>query len=259
MNESSKPTKVAFVTGAASGIGFATVEKLVAEGYAVALVDQSESGLTRAMDLLQVPAGNAMGLCADVTSLEALRSAVQSTELRFGTVSAVAACAGIEVMGTVLDIVPHDWDRVIAVNLTGVLNTAQATLPSLLKTRGSFVAVSSDAGTAAAQGFAAYTASKHGVIGLVRCMALDYGPAGVRANLVAPSLVETPMARRIFAEADEADEQFYRSGVPLGRFARPEEVANAIAHLLGPEASYTNGAVYAIDGGFTAGFFRALE
>ncbi len=259
MGELSAAPRVAFVTGAASGIGLATVKKLLADGYSVALVDHSGPGLERAMVATTAHSGNVISMQADVTSLEELTEAVHATEAALGDLTAVAACAGIEVMGAVLDIVPSDWDRVIAVNLTGVLNTAQATLPSLLRSRGSFVAVSSDAGTAASQGFAAYTASKHGAIGLVRCIALDYGPAGIRANLVAPSFVETPMARRIFAEVDEADEQFYRSAVPLGRFARADEVANAIAHLLGPEASYTNGAVYAIDGGSTAGYFRAID
>jgi NAD(P)-dependent dehydrogenase (short-subunit alcohol dehydrogenase family) len=159
------------------------------------------------------------------------------------------------VLGDVVSLSDPAWHRALDVNAGGVFRLARATVPFLMETRGAFVAVASDAGVTGAQGYSAYAASKHAVVGLVRCMALDYGSAGVRSNVVCPAFVETPMAERIFADSDPDERDFYRRAVPLGRFARPEEVANAIVHLLGEEASYSNGMVYRIDGGSTAGYY----
>jgi meso-butanediol dehydrogenase/(S,S)-butanediol dehydrogenase/diacetyl reductase len=142
------------------------------------------------------------------------------------------------------------------VNLTGVFLTARYAIPHLeAGGEASFVAVSSDAGIQGAAGFAAYCASKHGVIGLVKSLALDHGPRGVRCNAVCPGFVETPMAERIFADLPEQERERWRGTVPLGRFGLPEEVAEAIAHLSSPQASYVNGHTYVIDGGGTAGYF----
>ncbi|MCW2790873.1 MAG: 3-oxoacyl-(acyl-carrier-protein) reductase protein [Aeromicrobium sp.] len=114
--------------------------------------------------------------------------------------------------------------------------------------------ISSDGGVAGAQDFAAYCTSKHGVIGLMRTAALDFGPRGVRVNAVAPSFVDTPMADRIFAGIED-ERDYWRGVVPLGRFATPAEVADAVLHLL-MEATYTNGHVYRIDGGSTTGYYQ---
>lgn len=159
-------------------------------------------------------------------------------------------------MGTAPDLSLLEWSRAIEVNLTGVFLTAKYVVPQLEASGGgAFVALSSDAGIQGAAGFAAYCASKHGVIGLVKSLALDHGPHGVRCNAVCPGFVETPMAERIFADLPEAERERWRGTVPLGRFGRPEEVADAIAHLSSPQASYVNGHTYVIDGGGTAGYF----
>ena len=249
-------TRSAFVTGGASGIGLAVAHRLAAAGYSVALVDLDGSKVEEAAGVLRSEGHRALGLQADVVDLDAMVSAAQAAADEHGPMRAVASCAGIESMGTVLDTSSEVWQRTLDVNLTGVFHTAKAVFPFLLATQGAFVAVSSDAGTEGSQGFAAYTASKHGVIGLVRCLALDYGPSGVRSNVVAPALVETPMAERIFEGISAEEKDFFRAAVPLGRFARADEVANVVEHLLSESASYTNGLVYAIDGGSTVGYFR---
>jgi NAD(P)-dependent dehydrogenase (short-subunit alcohol dehydrogenase family) len=248
------------ITGAASGIGRAVAEEASSRGHDLVLVDRDERALMETVhDLAEAmgPRRSCMGRVADVTDLVSLAAAVTETRGGRAPLVGVAACAGIEVTGSVLDSSVEEWRRAIDVNLTGSFLTLKATLDELLTTGGSAVLISSDGGVAGAQDFTAYCSSKHGVIGLMRSAALDYGPRGVRINVVAPAFVETPMADRIF-DGDEAERTYWKSAVPLGRFAQPREVARAVLHLMSDEASYTNGHVYRIDGGSTAGYFRPL-
>lgn len=244
------------VTGAASGIGRAIADAALGAGCHVLLIDRDADSLAKVRNELAAY-GVVHTIAADVTDPDALLEAVSSTRSSRAPLTAVAASAGIEVLGTVDELSPEDWTRSLAVNLTGVFNTVRACLPELTETRGAFVAVASDAGVTGAQRYAAYCAAKHGVVGLVKAMALDYGPRGVRVNAVAPAFVQTPMADRIF-EGSDAERDYYQRIVPLGRFARPEEIARAVLHLLGPDSTYTNGLIYRIDGGATAGYFQAV-
>ncbi len=256
MTEPTSLHSTVLVTGAASGIGRAVAVRIAAEGYRLALFDQDAAGLEATHALL---AGEGhIALEGDVTILADLERAVAEQADSAYPLQGVVANAGIEVLGDVLALTTTDWDRSLAVNLTGTFNTAKACLPSLIKQGGSFVAVSSDAGVVGAQGYAAYSAAKHGLIGLVKSMALDYGQRGIRTNAVAPSFVETAMADRIF-ESDPASQTYYAGTVPLGRFARADEIASAVFHLLSDESSYVNGMVYRIDGGSTAGYFEKSE
>jgi meso-butanediol dehydrogenase / (S,S)-butanediol dehydrogenase / diacetyl reductase len=249
--------EVAMVTGAGSGIGRATAARLASRGAVVALVDRDERGLEATVTLIADGGGTALAVASDVTDLDQVRSAVERVVSEFGSLRTVVACAGIEVVGTIPEMALEDWERVIAVNLTGVFHTARATIPRLVAAGGgAFVAVSSDAGVQGAAGFGAYCASKHGVIGLIRSLALDHGPQGVRCNVVCPGFVETPMAERIFAGHGAEERAAWERTVPLGRFARPEEVAASIAFLTSEEAAYANGLVYVLDGGATAGYFE---
>jgi meso-butanediol dehydrogenase/(S,S)-butanediol dehydrogenase/diacetyl reductase len=250
-------TQVGIVTGAASGIGQATAEILADRGYAVALLDIDEAGALEAASRLGSGGHTAHAYHCDVTDASSVNDAVADVADRFGQLNAVAACAGIEVLGDVQALSESQWSRALDVNAGGVFRLAKATIPHLLHSKGSFVAVASDAGVTGAQGYSAYAASKHAVVGLIRCMALDYGARGVRSNVVCPAFVETAMAERIFADSAPEEKDFYRNAVPLGRFAKPSEIASAIAHLLSDEASYSNGLVYNIDGGSTAGYYVA--
>jgi meso-butanediol dehydrogenase/(S,S)-butanediol dehydrogenase/diacetyl reductase len=143
----------------------------------------------------------------------------------------------------------------MATNLNGAFYLARYTIPFLIQSRGTFTAISSDAGVQAAAGFAAYIASKHALNGMVKSMALDYGKHGVRCNAVCPAFVETPMADALLKDASAAELAYYRGIVPLGRFATPDEVAAAVAHITSSEASYVNGLMYRLDGGSTAGYY----
>jgi len=162
-------------------------------------------------------------------------------------------------LGPVTRLRLEDWHRTVAVNLTGVYLTARHTIPELLEAGGgAFTAVASDAGVTGAQGMGAYCASKHGVVGLVRCLALDHGPEGVRVNAVCPGMVQTPMVERFFVENQSEHPETWERTVPLGRFGRADEIAAVIAHLTSDEASYTNGLMYVVDGGATSGYFEPV-
>lgn len=246
--------RAAFVTGAGSGIGRATAHELARRGYRLVLLDRDAGAVQATADAIAGCGGAARAVAGDVTSEDDQRAAVQTCLDAFGGLDAAVACAGIEVGGTVTDMDLDAWRRVFAVNVDGVMLTARAAIPAILDggRGGAFLAMSSDAGVLGGRAWAPYAATKHAVIGLVRCLAMDYGRHGIRSNAVAPSFVETPMTDRILAGSESARQRYERL-VPLGRFSRPEEVARVIAHLVSDEASYTNGHVYMIDGGETAG------
>lgn len=249
--------EIAFVTGAGSGIGAAVACRLAARGAAVALFDLAKDKAEATAAVIEAEGGRALPLHGDVGDDGAVERAVAETVVRLGAPSTAVACAGVAITGAVSDISLADWQRALQVNLTGVFLTARHTIPHMVEAgSGAFTAISSDAGVHGAEGFAAYCASKHGVVGLIRCLALDHGPQGVRANAVCPGFVETPMADQIFEGTGPEVRGYYATTVPLGRFARPEEVAEAVAHLTSAEASYTNGMTYVIDGGATAGYFE---
>jgi NAD(P)-dependent dehydrogenase (short-subunit alcohol dehydrogenase family) len=248
----------AIVTGAASGIGKATALRLARRGANVGLIDRDNVAAETVARTITKSGGRALAIKADVSDSAALQNAVENVASTFGGLDTIVAAAGIALTGTVTEMSEADWHRIIAVNLTGTYLLARHTVPHLLaRGGGSFVAISSDSGVRGSVGFSAYCASKHAVVGLVRCMALDYGPKGIRSNVVCPSFVDTPMADGLLAGPDIPDRSSYERRAPLGRFARPEEIAEAIAHLSCPEASYTNGMLYVIDGGTTAGTFIA--
>jgi meso-butanediol dehydrogenase/(S,S)-butanediol dehydrogenase/diacetyl reductase len=174
-----------------------------------------------------------------------------------GKLDTVVSNAGVAFSATLAATREEDWARVMRINLDGTFFTAKFTMPHLLKSRGTFTAVASDGGIQGAVAYAAYCASKHGVVGFVRCLALDHGKDGVRCNMVAPGFVETPMAEALLAGASATERDYYQKNVPMGRFARPDEVADAIAHLSSDQASYANGMVYSLDGGSTSGYYVA--
>lgn len=231
--------------------------QLSARGASVALFDLAEDKVEATAAAIEARGGRALPLHGDVGDDRAVGHAVAEAVSRLGALTTTVACAGIAVTGTVCDISLADWQRTLQVNLTGVFLTARHAIPHLVEAGGgAFTAISSDAGVQGAEGFAAYCASKHGVVGLIRCLALDHGPQGVRANAVCPGFVETPMADQIFDGTGPEVRGYYAATVPLGRFARPEEVAAAVAHLTSADAAYTNGMTYVIDGGATAGYFE---
>ena len=254
MSAQSDGPKVAFVTGGGSGIGRATALRLARGGAALALFDRDLGAAEGVAAEIEEGGGRALALAGDVTASADLEAAVGRTVAELGGLDATAACAGIETFGTVESTTDADWERALAVNLTGVMLTARHAVPAMVAGGGgAFVAISSDLGVRGAKESLAYAASKHGVIGVVRCLALDHIGQGVRSNAVCPSLVRTPMAERIFDQVGEDEQQEWERSMPAGRFARPEEIADVIHHLLSPTSSYTNGLVYMVDAGASVG------
>ena len=251
-------SEVAIVSGAASGMGAATAIKLAARGAKVTLFDLNEEGLAKTAQIIEANGGECLKVVGSVASESDSKLAVDSTIKTFGHLNTSVACAGIVKFGTVLETSLTEWEDVLRVNLTGVFLLAKHSMEHLINSKGSFCAISSDNGRMASQGIAAYNVSKHGVLGLIRSLAVDHGSQGVRSNAVCPGPVNTPMMQKVIAGENQPDTSGWTSMIPLGRFAEPNEIANVIAHLTSDEASYTNGLVYMVEGGSSAGYYSPL-
>jgi len=244
-------TRGAVVTGGGTGIGAAIARRLAADGFAVAITGRRREPL----DEVAAETG-ALPVVADTGDPVDSRRSVEAAKTAFGRLDLLVCNAGIGSGGTVEEQTPEGWDAVLRTNVTGAFLACRAALPELVQTKGSIVTISSDAGLRAGPRSAAYCTAKAGLIMLTQCIALDYGPLGVRANCICPGWVRTPMADEEMDELGElkgADREgayeLVSSRVPLRRPGNPEEIAAAVAWLASGEAGFTTGAVIAIDGG----------
>jgi len=250
-------TARALVTGAASGIGRATATLLAQRGTAVACVDMDAAGLAETVDAIAATGSRAMPLTADVTDLAAVEAAVASAVAELGGVDAVANIAGVgDFTGDVTEIALDEWARVLAVNLTGAFHISRATIPHLRAAGGgAIVNVASQFGLVGCLASPAYCASKAGLIGLTRAMAIDHTSEGIRVNCVCPGPIDTPMLAWTAATPElTARERARTQGRNLaGRSGRPKEIAATIAFLLSDEVGFMSGSIVPVDGGWTAG------
>lgn len=236
---------VTVLVGGASGIGLATAELLAREGQALAILDRSERLADVAASLRELGAAGCETHLVDVTDAEAVARAADAIGTQH-TVSGLVNSAGVLQLGSIAEVAPADWDRVVDVNLRGVYNTCRAFLPHLERARGAVVNVSSVSGrTRSIYSAPNYVASKAGVIGLTMVLAAQHAHAGVRVNCVAPGIVETPM----LADYSEAARAKMLAAIPLGRYADPAEVAEVIAFLLSQRSSYVTGQTINVNGG----------
>lgn len=245
-------SKVAFVTGAGSGIGRATAQLFASRGYRVALVDIVEAGLRETADLINKAGGNCAHFVCDVADDASVKAAVDGAVARFGRIDAAFNAAGIdgETGKLTADCSMENWHRIMSVNLTGIFHCLRHLIPQMLiQGGGTIVNCSSSAGVRGAATCGAYSASKHGVVGLTKTAALEYGGQGVRINAVCPGMIKTPMTQN--GPMKELIDQLVVS-TPLGRLGQPEEIGGAVLWLSGPDATFVHGQAIVVDGAITS-------
>jgi NAD(P)-dependent dehydrogenase (short-subunit alcohol dehydrogenase family) len=242
-------TKVALITGAARGIGLATAKRFLAEGWAVALLDIEDTQLREAAASLADPV-NVLTLHCDVSDASAVNATMARINERFGRLDALINNAGVAVFKPILETADDEWDRVLAVNLTGPFLCIKAAAPLMREHGGgAIVNITSISGLRASTLRVAYGTSKAGLAHLTKQAAVELASLGIRVNAVAPGPVDTAMAKAVHSPAIRAD---YHDAIPLNRYGLEEELAEAIFFLCSERASYITGQLLAVDGGFDA-------
>lgn len=244
-------SKVMIVTGGAGGIGLETARHALREGAQVVLADLPTSdGAERTAKLDGLPHGSCVFLPVDVTSTEQVDLLVEQTVARFGRLDVVFSNAGIGGYGSAESACDDDFRRVLDVNLHGVFRLARAALRQMYRQgSGNIINCASILGRFGQTNGSAYSASKGAVLNLTRTLALEAAPHGVRVNTVSPGYTDTPILAKLPAKVRQKLVELH----PLGRFGRPEEVANAVIFLASDEASFITGSDLVVDGGYAAG------
>ena len=241
--------KVALVTGAARGIGLAVAKRFLAEGWRVALLDILGDVLEKSVAGLN-EADATLALTCDVSDTDAVASALAKIERRFGRLDALINNAGVAVFTPVMETSDADWERVLAVNLTGPFLCTKAAVPLMRKHGGgAIVNITSISGLRASTLRSAYGTSKAGLAHLTKQLAVELAELGIRVNGVAPGPVDTAMAKAVHSAEIRAD---YHDAIPLNRYGLEEELAEAVYFLCSDRASYITGQTLAVDGGFEA-------
>jgi NAD(P)-dependent dehydrogenase (short-subunit alcohol dehydrogenase family) len=245
--------KVALVTGAASGLGFATAKAFAEAGASVALADWNEKEVRAAAKELEDKGHHARALRCDVSDDAQVEAMVKQTVAAFGRLDAAYNNAGVQnVLAETADSPRDDYDRIMGINLRGVWSCMKFELQQMrVQGSGAIVNCSSLGGLIGGPRRGTYHAAKHGVIGFTKSAALEYATRGIRVNAVCPGMIQTPMSDKMIAEGQgEELENMMWTYVPMQRLGRPEEIADAVVWLCSSAASYVTGQSISVDGGF---------
>ncbi|MGF1616509.1 MAG: SDR family NAD(P)-dependent oxidoreductase [Acidimicrobiia bacterium] len=237
------------VTGAGRGLGAAMAELFAVEGARVVVADVDFVSAQATAERINSAGGEAISVSADITDAEDVEAIMGAAADHFGRIDVLVNNAGIASAGSVTEVSEEEWDRVMAVNVKGAYLCSRFAIPYMEQSgSGSIVCISSASGVIGQRGQVAYNVSKHALIGMVRCLALDHASAGIRVNAVCPGVMNTPMLDAL-SEDQVAQLQAMH---PLGRLAEPAEVALLVLHLASDESAFTTGGVFLVDGGLTA-------
>ena len=240
--------KVIIVTGGASGIGRETCLLIAQEGGKVAIFDMNEAGMKEVEDTIKEKGGMCKGYKVDVSDYNMVKAAVDQVTVDFGTIDGLVNDAGITRDGFLSKMEIEDWNKVIAINLTGTFNCGKAVLSYMYEQgKGTVVNLSSVVGVYGNIGQTNYAATKAGVIGLTLTWAKEFGKKGIRVNAVAPGFIKTPMTDKVPQKVLD----MMISKTPMARMGEPIEVASAIIFLLSDESSFITGHVLHVSGGLT--------
>ncbi len=244
--------KAVIVTGGALGIGQAACELLAERGASVAIFDWDEKAGQETCERIENSGGRAIFKKINVADFEMVKEAVTNAHGVFGKINSLVVSAGIQRYGTAVSTGEEQWNEVLDVNLKGAWNAARVAIPFIKEAGGgSIVNVSSVQALASQQNVLAYTVSKHGLLGLTRSMAMDFAKDNIRVNAVCPGTVDTPMLE--WAASLDPDPQSVYDACnqmhPLGRIAKPREIAEVVAFLAHESSSFVTGAVWTVDGG----------
>jgi 2-hydroxycyclohexanecarboxyl-CoA dehydrogenase len=243
-------SRVAVVTGAASGIGLGVAQHLASDGHHVALLDRDGGAIEAEAARLQREGTRALAVEVDVSDRDRVDAAIARVRSDLGPVEILVTSAGIESFDPVLDITPEKWDQILAVNLTGTFSCIQSSLPDMLSAGwGRIVTISSSSAQSGAPNMAHYAASKGGVIALTKALAVELARQGITVNTIPPSLVDTPMARKAEAAGDFPGVDVVGPMVPLGRAGTPADIAAACSFLCSDSGSYITGQIIGVNGG----------
>jgi len=247
-------SKVAVVTGGSLGIGAAAAQALAAEGASVVIASLDQAPGEALAAVITESGGTAGHVLADIADEAAVKTLMEATRDRFGRLDVLVNNAGIYVQGDATATSLADWQKLMAVNLTGAFLCTKYAAEALSANRGAIVNVASEAGLVGIANQVAYNVSKAGVIGLTRSCAVDFASRGVRVNCVCPGTTWTPLVKAACDRADDpvAARRRLESIRPLDRLGKVEEIASAILYLASDEAGYATGSVLSIDGGYTA-------
>jgi NAD(P)-dependent dehydrogenase (short-subunit alcohol dehydrogenase family) len=243
-------SKVAVVTGAARGIGLAIAEKFLETGYRVALLDRDAETLAQTAEALR-ERPEALAVVCDVSDLQQVKASIDRTVAHFGRLDVLVNNAGVAIFKPAQEVTFEDWSWVMATNLNGPFLCTQACVPVMLETSGggSVVNIASISGVRASTLRIAYGTSKAALMHLTKQQAVEYGNLGIRVNCVAPGPVETAMAAQVHSDVIRTS---YFDAIPLARYGTTREIAEAVAFLCSDAASFINGQILAVDGGFDA-------